>query len=100
LADAGRNTLATPRINNWDLTASKNFTIRERIRVQFRADFFNAFNHPQYTPGYLDSVSPENRSSTVLPTNYLIPSNPLFGQWNQVFASNARYIQLGIKIRF
>ena len=100
LADAGRNTLATPPINNWDLTAFKNFTIRERIKLQFRADFFNAFNHPQYTPGLLDSVSPVNRSSTVLPTTYLIPSNPLFGQWNQVFASNARYIQLGLKIRF
>ncbi len=100
LADAGRNTLATPRINNWDLTASKNFNIGERFKLQFRADFFNAFNHPQYTPGLLDSVSPTNRSSTALPTNYLIPSNPLFGQWNQVFASNARYIQLGVKLRF
>jgi hypothetical protein len=96
LADAGRNTLATQPINNWDLTASKNFTIRERIKLQFRADFFNAFNHPQYTPGLLDSVSPVK----ALATNYLIPSNALFGQWNQVFASNARYIQLGIKIRF
>ena len=100
LADAGRNTLATPRINNWDLTASKNFNVGERFKLQFRADFFNAFNHPQYTPGLLDSVSPTNRSSTALPTNYLIPSNPLFGQWNQVFASNARYIQLGLKLRF
>jgi len=99
LANAGRNTLATSRINDWDLTASKNFTIRERIRLQFRADFFNAFNHPQYTPGVLDSVSAVNRSSTSA-VNYLIPSNALFGQWNQVFASNARYIQLGIKIRF
>ncbi len=100
LADAGRNTMPTQGINNWDITVSKNFTIRERIKLQFRADFFNAFNHPQYTPGLLDSVSPENRSSTALPTNYLIPGNPLFGQWNQVFASNARYIQLGIKLRF
>jgi hypothetical protein len=100
LADAGRNTLPTPRINNWDLTASKNFNIRERIHLQFRADFFNAFNHPQYIPGLLDSVSPVNTSSTVLPTTYLNPSNALFGQWNQVFASNARYLQLGIKLRF
>ncbi len=96
LADAGRNTLATPRINNWDLTASKNFMIRERLRLEFRADFINAFNHPQYVTGYPDNVSP----SKDLTTSYLIPSNPLFGQWNQVFASNARYIQLGIKLRF
>ncbi len=100
LADAGRNTLATPRINNFDLTVAKNFTIGERFRLQFRADFFNAFNHPQYTPGLLDDISPVNRSSTALPNTYLIPSNPLFGQWNQVFSSNARYIQLGAKLRF
>ncbi|HEY1754284.1 MAG TPA: carboxypeptidase regulatory-like domain-containing protein [Bryobacteraceae bacterium] len=100
LADAGRNTLATPPINNWDLTAFKNFTIRERVKLQFRADFFNAFNHPQYTPGLVDSISPVNRSSTALPTTYLVPSNSTFGQWNQVFASNARSIQLGVKLRF
>jgi Carboxypeptidase regulatory-like domain len=96
LANAGRNTLPTEPINNWDLTVAKNFIIRERFRLQFRADFLNAFNHPQYTPGYLDNVSPLKDTAT----NYLVPGNPLFGQWNQVFASNARYIQLGIKLRF
>lgn len=100
LADAGRNTLATPRINNWDLTVARNFAIRERYNLQFRADFFNAFNHPQYTPGVLDDISPVNRSSSVLPTTYLMPQNPLFAQWNQVFSSNPRYIQLGVKFRF
>jgi hypothetical protein len=100
LANAGRNTLATSPINNWDLTAFKNFAIRERVKLQFRADFFNAFNHPQYTPGVVDSVGPVNRSTSSSTLSYLIPSNSLFGQWNQVFASNARAVQLGVKIRF
>lgn len=100
LSDAGRNTLATPRINNWDLSVSKKFSFRERYSLQFRADFFNAFNHPQYTAGYLDNISPVNRSSTELPTTYLVPGNALFAQWNQVFSSNSRYIQLGVKLRF
>lgn len=100
LANAGRNTLATPRINNWDVTFAKNFAIRERISLQFRADFFNLFNHPQYTPGMLDNISPVNRSSTALPDSYLFPGNPLFAQWNQVFSSNPRYAQLGVKLRF
>ena len=30
----------------------------------------------------------------------LIPGNPVFAQWNQVFGSNPRYIQLGVKLRF
>jgi hypothetical protein len=97
LADAGRNTLATPRINNWDITVSKGFAIRERTKLQFRADFFNTFNHPQYTPGRVDSVQLQDRSGV---TNYLTPGNPLFAQWGQVYSSNPRVIQLGAKISF
>jgi Carboxypeptidase regulatory-like domain len=32
-------------INNWDLAAQKWFTIRERVRIQVRTEFYNAFNH-------------------------------------------------------
>jgi hypothetical protein len=97
LADAGRNTLPTPRINNWDMTVAKNFAIRERTRLQFRADFFNAFNHPQYTPGMIDNIRLSDRSGV---TNYLTPGNPLFAQWGQVYSSNPRFIQLGAKLTF
>ena len=31
-----------------DFSLSKNFHITERIKAQFRMDFFNLFNHPQY----------------------------------------------------
>ena len=99
LANAGRDTLPTPRINNWDVTVMKNFAIGERYKLQFRADFFNLFNHPQYTPGLLDDISPVNLSSSST-VQYLIPNNAQFAQWNQVFSSNSRYIQLGVKFRF
>lgn len=37
---------------NWDISLMKNTNITERVRVQFRADFYNAFNHPQFAdPG-------------------------------------------------
>jgi hypothetical protein len=45
----GRNVLVRPGINNWDLAFSKNFRLRESLRLQFRAEMFNAFNHPQFT---------------------------------------------------
>jgi len=49
----GRNTLRGPGVNKWDLSLFKNFTAGEKIRVQFRAELFNAFNHPSFrTPGY------------------------------------------------
>ena len=32
----------------WDLSAIKNFPVNERVRLQFRADAFNACNHPNF----------------------------------------------------
>ena len=34
---------------------------------------FNAFNHPQYTPGKINNVNITNRANV---TNYLTPGNP------------------------
>jgi hypothetical protein len=46
----GRNSLRGPGIHKWDLAAFKNFTLREgKLRWQFRAEMFNAFNHPSFT---------------------------------------------------
>jgi hypothetical protein len=45
LGDAGRNTLRGPAWFGTDMSFSKNFAIRERLRTQFRAESFNIFNH-------------------------------------------------------
>jgi len=62
--------LLGPGQNNWDMSIAKTTRIRESQSVQFRAEFFNAFNHPQFslpnpslssgTPGQITgtSVSP------------------------------------------
>lgn len=47
--DAGRNVLTGPRGINFDLTAEKKFIFTETRQLRFRAEFFNAFNHPQFT---------------------------------------------------
>jgi hypothetical protein len=47
-----RNMLTGPGINRWDLNLSKTFHITERHQIQFRSEFFNAFNHPSFNqPG-------------------------------------------------
>ena len=39
---------------NWDISILKNTKITERVNMQFRTDFYNAFNHPQFSdPGGL-----------------------------------------------
>jgi hypothetical protein len=45
----GRNTLTGPPIYNFDLTATKKFPLGESRSLVFRAEFFNAFNTPQFT---------------------------------------------------
>ncbi|MBI3680103.1 MAG: TonB-dependent receptor [Acidobacteria bacterium] len=35
-------------IRNWDLSVFKDFALRERLRMQFRAEFLNAFNTPRF----------------------------------------------------
>ena len=46
--DAPRNFLRGPGINNWDLSIVKKTKITESKSVEFRAEFFNAFNHTQF----------------------------------------------------
>ena len=38
--------LNAPGINNFDMALLKDTSVKERVRLQFRAEFFNAFNHP------------------------------------------------------
>lgn len=45
---AGRNILAGPGTKQIDLSIFKNFQLTEGVRLQFRTEFFNAFNTPQF----------------------------------------------------
>ena len=47
--ESGVNYLTGPGINNWDISVQKEFVVKERLRMQFRADAFNAFNHTQFS---------------------------------------------------
>jgi len=46
--NVGRNTLSGPGTIGVDLSVFKNFTITERTRLQFRSEFFNLINHPNF----------------------------------------------------
>ncbi len=49
LGDSPRFPLHGPGLNNWDLALQRNFMIRERVRLQFRGEFYNAWNHAQFS---------------------------------------------------
>lgn len=43
-------TLRAPGINNFDFAIFKRIPFNERFGLQFRTEFFNLFNHPQFAP--------------------------------------------------
>jgi hypothetical protein len=100
LANAGRNTLATNHINNFDVSFTKKFNITETKRLEFAGQFFNLWNHPQATPGVINDVTPAAISVTTASRNFLQPSNPAFNNFGSFFSSNPRSIQVVARFIF
>jgi hypothetical protein len=96
-ANAARNTLLMPGINNFDMSFAKKFSFSEARWVEFRGDLSNIFNHPQYTPGYINSVRLTSQTTTRV---FLLPSSDQFANWSGNFPSNSRTIQLVMRVVF
>jgi len=88
IGNAARTNIRLPGINNWDLTAYKNFNVKERFAAQLRAEFYNAFNHTQYSG--VDATARFDAQGRQV--------NATFGQVNA--ARTARRIQLAIRLTF
>ena len=59
MGNAGRNSLIGPGLSNFDLSLLKNNYIRrisESFNIQFRADFFNVLNHPNFSPPVVNNT--------------------------------------------
>jgi hypothetical protein len=95
-ATGGRNTMPFDYINNIDFSLRKVFRVTEGKRLEFGAQFYNLFNHPQFTAGSVDDIVPTKNANR----NFLIPSNAAFGQYQNAFSNNARYIQLTARFTF
>ena len=68
-------------IDNWDISVFKNTQITEGLRLQFRTEFINAFNHAQYSP------------PNTTPTSTAFGAVTGESQWS-------RTIQFGLKLIF
>ena len=91
VGNVGKGALTGPGFFDWDMGLFKNIPITERWRAQFRAEFFNTFNHSNFT--YVGS--PPSGAS-----NYpvLSVSSSTFGTITS--ASDPRIIQLALKVFF
>jgi hypothetical protein len=93
---AGRNTIALPRLDNLDLTVTKGINFSSARRLEVSAQAFNILNHHQFIAGALHDVA----ASSGWAGNVLNPASSTFGQWNTVFSSNPRNLQLVAKFMF
>lgn len=97
LANGGRNTFPLKPTNNIDLSVLKRFNFTERVRFDIGCQFFNLLNHPQFTGGYLSDV---NSNGFTGARNDLVPSDPLFGRFDQFYSSNSRQLQVVARFVF
>jgi hypothetical protein len=100
--ESGQNFLTAPGLSNWDLSVQRVFTIRDRVRTEFRVDAFNSFNHTQFTGinNTLNFSALPNPRPTNLPYNsagQLVNPNG-FGAVNAV--ADPRILQLLLRIQF
>ncbi|MCX6592599.1 MAG: TonB-dependent receptor [Acidobacteria bacterium] len=78
--NAGRNIIQGPGLVNVDVSFSRNFYFRDKIRLQFRGEAFNLANHPNFS--YPNATA----------------DNPSFGQ--VAAAGDPRQIQLALRLAF
>jgi hypothetical protein len=105
--DLGRNSIFSPGYRNWDFSITKSTQIVERLNVQFRAEFFNFLNHPNFalpdhyiTPGY-DQFGNLQCSPAQGCYDGLITQTPDVAQTNPGLGGGGpRVIQLGVKFLF
>jgi hypothetical protein len=83
----GRNVVIGPGFNNTDFAISKNTKLHETLRIQFRAEFFDLFNHANFgAPGtVVGTPSFGQITSTRFPTGE---------------SGSSRQIQFAVKITF
>jgi hypothetical protein len=92
--NSGQGIVLGPPQNNWDMALMKNTKFKylgESGAIQFRTEFFNAFNHPQFSnPGSLSGPGSGAQFNV---------GNSAFGDINTM-AVNPRLIQFGLKLLF
>ncbi len=96
----GRNALRGFPVHQVDLALRRRFDLNERINLQFRAEFFNIFNHPNFGDPVNSLTSPLfGRSIQMLGRS--LGSGGGNGGFNPLYQiGGSRSIQLALKLNF
>ncbi|MGB8916522.1 MAG: carboxypeptidase regulatory-like domain-containing protein [Candidatus Sulfotelmatobacter sp.] len=96
----GRNLFRDSGFRNFDFSVAKNWHFGERLRAQFRAEFFNILNHPNFANPYGGQNGFGLNDPSVQPfgcgcaTPDVAAANPVIG------SGGSRAVQLGLKFTF
>jgi hypothetical protein len=94
--NVGRDTLTGPGLSELDLALAKTTVIHERLRAQFRAEFFNVLNHSNFT-----TPNPVVYSSGPTPKTPTVEAAPSSTAGViSATATTSRQIQFGLKLLF
>ena len=99
----GRNTERTPGIENFDFNILKRTRISESTYIEFRTEFFNLFNHPQFGIGSVSPFSPPGNpaAANFIGTNTTGSVAGVFLQPNtQLSDGGGRVIRYQVKLVF
>jgi hypothetical protein len=88
LGTAPRAPVYGPRFVNTDFSIIKDFPFHETMNLQFRAEFFNLFNHAQY---YLNGYADTGEQDINTPSSFGVVNNTV---------NNPRLIQFALKLKF
>lgn len=98
IGNAGRGIFRGSSFKDWDMSVVKDTVFKERLTAQFRAEFFNVLNHPNfYNPtgpagaGFNDPSAPGTFGCGCNTPDQASP-NPVLG------TGGSRSIQLGLKL--
>ena len=95
-----RNTFPDSGFRDFDLSVAKNWHLGERLHAQFRAEFFNIFNHPNFANPYGGQNGFGLNDPSARPfgcgcaTPDVAAANPVIG------SGGSRAVQLGLKFIF
>lgn len=92
--DLGRDQIYGPGFRNLDFSISKLFKLKETAALQFRAEFFNIFNHPNFSlpNGFISPGSAP--AGTISSTPDVAQGNPGLG------GGGPRVLQFALRVQF
>ncbi|HEX2712972.1 MAG TPA: hypothetical protein VHM88_12300, partial [Candidatus Acidoferrales bacterium] len=96
--NAGRNICRGPDFKNLDFSVLKDTRIGERLTVQFRSEFFNLTNHPNFGP----PVNSQNPNGAGGNGDFVFSGTSPIDSAGRIFrtVNTSRQIQFGLKIIF